>query len=191
MTRTPQLCTSWVGGHPALGAAMPWLQSAGDARLPMSTGLVAHRHYRARNDATGVSPAQTKCSETSSAVRSREWIWFSLDRIESEQLENTANYQSVLVSTCQKQDWLLFSQVISGIAALKSIALIAENAVIALKSMQLSVIYTSTNKPKVWLHRLNKGKNWTLILQGIYHTSQLPEAPQSCPSSIPSFRLVL
>lgn len=63
----------------------------GDARLLSSTGLAAHRRYRARSDATGVSPAPTKCSETAavSAHFIGRWIWFSLDQIETQQLENS------------------------------------------------------------------------------------------------------
>lgn len=118
-------------------------------------------------------------------------IWFSLDQTESQQLENTASYQPVLVFPHQIQDWLLFSQVISGITTFKSIALIAESAAIALKSVELSVIYTSMNITKAWLHRLNREKNQTTLLQGISHTQPPPEAPQPCPSSIPFSHLVL
>lgn len=111
-------------------------------------------------------------------------------QIKSQQPENAASYQLVLVFPSQIQVWLLFSQVVSGITALKSTALIAKSAIIALKSVELSVIYTTTNETKSWLHRLNGEKNQTL-LQGIYHTQSLPEAPQSCPSSIRFFHMVL
>ena len=87
-------------------------------------------------------------SGAGSAHFTERWIRFSLDQIKSQQPENTASYQPVLVFPSQIQDWFLFSQVISGITALKSIALIAESAVIGLKSAGLSVIYTSTNETK-------------------------------------------
>lgn len=50
--------------------------------------------------------------------------------------------------------------------------------------MELSVIFTSTNKIKAWLLGVNGEKNQTLP-QGTYGTKALPDAPHSCPSFIP------
>lgn len=90
-TDTLALCIL-VRGNLALGGAVPWLHSAGDARLPRCTGLVAHRHYWAHNDATGISPAQTKFSETSNAARSCQGVPTSLrDEFGSHWIKQRAN----------------------------------------------------------------------------------------------------
>lgn len=101
-TDTLALCIL-VRGNLALGGAVPWIHSAGDARLPRCTGLVAHRHYWAHNDATGISPAQTKFSETSNAVRSREYPlhWeINLVLTGSNREPTTGKYSQLPVSSC-------------------------------------------------------------------------------------------
>lgn len=70
LPRIPWFCSP--SGAENLPLVVPCHGSIGleHARLLSSTGLVAHRHYWARSNATGVNP--TKCLETSNAVRSRE-----------------------------------------------------------------------------------------------------------------------
>lgn len=151
--------------------------------------MSAHRHSWAHSNATGASPTHKKCSESSTALRSRDYlirgeINLVLSRPnkqptgrEKEKKNNQAGHPWFFPA--QPRDWLLFRHVRSGITALKSV-FGSRECCLCTEVSRGTVIDTSTNPGSGDCME----KSQTPFLQGIYHTQSLSETPQSCPSSI-------
>lgn len=147
--------------------------------------MSAHRHSWAHSNATGASPAHTKCSESPTAHRSRDY----LIRGEINLVLSRPNKQPTgrkkkqarhpWFFPAQPRDWLLFRHVRSGITALKSVS-DSRECYHCTEVSRGTVIDTSTNPGcRDWME-----KSQTPFLQAIYHTQSLSATPQSCPSSI-------